>query len=572
MKIKVMIVLLSINLFAQGASAQHWVQSISPAQNAINVSNDQSINIEFSEAIANGSLTVDNIKVYSKWKGFYSIGFAFEPPSSLIISPFSNFLSGDQITVILSTAIQNIGGNTMPTAFVATFRVAAPGATNTLTKLNDVLVGSNPYALVAADFDQDGDTDLMTANKGSNNVTLLRNNGKAEFLTFDFPVGVGPEDIEAGDFDADGDMDVAVACSGTDNIYILSNLNNGGNFDNTQMVDVGDPPHGIAANDIDGDGDLDLITSNFSGSKVITLKNNGNGFFTNSATSFAGAVLEKAIIKDIENDGDLDVAVSSFSFGKLFLLENDGTGSFSELDDITVGNNPHIPTSIDLNGDGWEDYIVPNSGSANLHILFGDGNGGFSLGPLFTVFSQPWSIATFDRGAGNNSGLAVVAQAVNKLFIIANDGAGGLTNIQEIETGNKPHLVVTGDFDKNGTVDLAVCNENSNSVTIISNEAEVSTNDRFAEIGAVDVFPNPASEQVLLRLKLVESANVHIRLRNSKGQQMHELAQSKLASGEYNWQWNGTTAAMAPMPAGLYYFQIQLDESERTIPFVWQPQ
>ena len=44
------------------------------------------------------------------------------------------------------------------------------------------LIGGSPISVTSADFDDDGDQDVAVANNASSDVTVLRNNGLANFV------------------------------------------------------------------------------------------------------------------------------------------------------------------------------------------------------------------------------------------------------------------------------------------------------------------------------------------------------------------------------------------------------
>jgi FG-GAP-like repeat len=86
--------------------------------------------------------------------------------------------------------------------------------------------GIVPEQPAAADFDLDGDQDLAVANAFTNNVTVLRNAGHANFAqppTSPEPVGMFPGGMTAADLDGDGDSDLAVGNVNSDNVTILRN-------------------------------------------------------------------------------------------------------------------------------------------------------------------------------------------------------------------------------------------------------------------------------------------------------------------------------------------------------------
>lgn len=70
-----------------------------------------------------------------------------------------------------------------------------------------------PLAIVAGDFNFDGNPDLMAVFVGSNNISFLRGRGDGTFDGYTF-AGVVRDDplmIVSGDFNQDGKLDVATA-------------------------------------------------------------------------------------------------------------------------------------------------------------------------------------------------------------------------------------------------------------------------------------------------------------------------------------------------------------------------
>jgi uncharacterized protein (TIGR03437 family) len=89
-----------------------------------------------------------------------------------------------------------------------------------------VSVGTNPISIAVADFNLDTIPDLAVANYGSNNVTVLLGNGSGGFKPgtgSPFTVGAGPRSVAVGDFNADGVPDLVIADSGSGDVTVLLN-------------------------------------------------------------------------------------------------------------------------------------------------------------------------------------------------------------------------------------------------------------------------------------------------------------------------------------------------------------
>ena len=126
-------------------------------------------------------------------------------------------------------------------------------------------VGINPVSSVSGDFNLDGALDVVTANEGSNDGTILLGNNDGTFQApRTFAAGAGPIAVTADDFNGDGRLDLAVADQGDPKtgqgrgVSIL--LGNGdGTFQAPVLYDAGISPTSIVAGYFEGeDRPLDL--------------------------------------------------------------------------------------------------------------------------------------------------------------------------------------------------------------------------------------------------------------------------------------------------------------------------
>jgi hypothetical protein len=86
-----------------------------------------------------------------------------------------------------------------------------------------IAVGFQPFAMVAGDFNQDGNTDLAVANYGDQTLTLLLGDGTGGFAPAGppTPLGDSPNDLAAADFNGDGTTDLAAPELADNNTTIL---------------------------------------------------------------------------------------------------------------------------------------------------------------------------------------------------------------------------------------------------------------------------------------------------------------------------------------------------------------
>jgi hypothetical protein len=118
-----------------------------------------------------------------------------------------------------------------------------------------------PLAVILADFNGDGISDLAIANISCNRVSVLLGNGDGTFQpesTYD--TDACPFAIAAGDFDGDGKLDLLTANHCAHSVSLL--LGNGdGTFQIQQKLQTGDSPWSLGVGDFNGDGRADFVVT-----------------------------------------------------------------------------------------------------------------------------------------------------------------------------------------------------------------------------------------------------------------------------------------------------------------------
>jgi hypothetical protein len=264
------------------------------------------------------------------------------------------------------------------------------------------------FGCVAADYDNDGHTDLLVTNLGPN--ILYRNLGNGRFVDVTARAGVAGGDYwhtgaAFGDYDLDGDLDLFVpgylsfnaakpelktceyrgvevhACGPMgykgDPDALYRNNGDGTFTDVTAAAGVtdGNLYFGFQAvfEDFDNDGWPDLLVANDSNPNYL-YKNKRDGTFEETGVS-AGIAFSAdgkemssmgVAVGDYDHDGLMDVFITTFADDNYVLFHNDGDGFFTDTSYASGVGEPTIPYLgwgtffLDHDNDGYPDLFCAN--------------------------------------------------------------------------------------------------------------------------------------------------------------------------------------------------------------------
>jgi len=332
-------------------------------------------------------------------------------------------------------------------------------------KLRDTAYG---MGAVAADYDNDGYTDLYVTNYGDN--ILYRNNGDGTFtdVTAAAGVAVGNWSTSAAwaDIDNDGDLD----------LFVVRYLDN--SADKTYFC----------GNQTTGDRSYchpDL----YPGLSNVLLRNNDDGTFTDITRS---AGVDKAgkglgvVVSDLDADGRSDIYVANDAVMN-FLFHNLGGGRFADVSIVSgaafdIDGKAQGGMGVDagdLDGDGRPELVVTNFDSElNSHyrnrgaLSFDDVSSRSGFGrPSFNRLGFGLTLADFDRDGSLdahvvNGHIQVEPDRQGVSYaqrdsLLWNDGHGRFT---ERNCGPAFDRALVGrgsavaDFDNDGDLDIAISN------------------------------------------------------------------------------------------------------------------
>jgi len=302
--------------------------------------------------------------------GFYFNGFADLNQDGKI----------DLISVAFST-ISLIENRTREGNFVGITYASSFG--NSITYPKPSAGGS----VVAADFDNDGETDFAATNPGTDNVSVWRNNGDFRITTTQFTalptiaVGDNPSRIYTGDFDRDGKIDLLIIHSTgatTTQITLLQNQSTPGNISFSAPINLTNPSALTVAHvaDLDGDGKSEIITTSESGNRFSIFKNiHTTGPLTPAsfAAPFNTTVTAPRGITtgDLNLDGKPEIILTRAA-GFLVVYEN-----IIPTTTITISTQPITPNNVCVGSS--TSFTTAASGTTNITYQWQRFNSGSSL-------------------------------------------------------------------------------------------------------------------------------------------------------------------------------------------------
>ncbi len=258
---------------------------------------------------------------------------------------------------------------------------SAPGTFGSMTSYTTGARGS--LHLCSADFNGDGKADLATVSVGTDQVSVLLNNGSGGFgaptLTTILGTGGAQSSIGCRDLNNDGHVDLVVTSPTSARVSVLLGAANGtfsspANYTNSQSGQTA----GIAFGDADGDGIVDVLSNGAAGRFMFFFKGHANGSLSigDESTASGSAIANSAlgiVAGDFNADGKLDAYILvTTNNGGVRPVTGDGAGAFIGGAVVATGTSAPAPNAIasgDLDGDGYPDLVVTHRNTGSVVVM-----------------------------------------------------------------------------------------------------------------------------------------------------------------------------------------------------------
>lgn len=317
------------------------------------------------------------------------------------------------------------------------------------------------------DLDDDGDNDILLSSATANEISWYENldgNGNLSEQQFVDEGASYVTSVIPADFDNDGDLDLLSTHLFDNRISIYEKQANGDYGEEVIIMETGKRPTYLLAEDFDSDGDLDLISTFFEGEIKWYENLDGTGDFSQEKplASFSSIVREFSIA-DFDNDGDKDLIGAYQSFDAVFILYNGGDETIGFIS--SYGNIEGISSvkTGDFDGDGDIDFVT---GGYDVQVFLNDGTGVFS--PSTTLLDDNFSVGANVNladinGDGDLDIIATLGNFQEIVYFDNIDGQGTFSDKIDIYVPGANFFPITtlpADLDNDGDVDLVVNSDN----------------------------------------------------------------------------------------------------------------
>ncbi|MEZ6083096.1 MAG: FG-GAP-like repeat-containing protein [Phycisphaerae bacterium] len=228
-------------------------------------------------------------------------------------------------------------------------------------------------SVITADLDGDGDQDVLSASRSDDKIAWYENIagtgtfGPQQIIS---TATDGATSVFAADLDNDGDLDVLSASENDDKIAWYENTDGAGTFGPQLVItNLANEAESVFAADLDGDGDYDVLSASSEDGKTSWYENtDGLGTFGPRRDIAHSNNVFSVYAADLDGDGDSDVLTASWGSFTIEWYENlDGMGNFGSLQ-LIASNRPfaHSAIATDLDGDGDLDVLSASGGDDKI--------------------------------------------------------------------------------------------------------------------------------------------------------------------------------------------------------------
>jgi len=332
--------------------------------------------------------------------------------------------------------------------------------------------GLHPLDVADGDLDEDGNIDIVTANRDGMSLSVFMGNGDGSLTRLeDMPIGYGATSLALAFFDADHYLDVVVsACNKgcSDNGVIIGLGRGDGSFKLSGFIEVEGVPYNLAVDDFNQDGHMDIAASDYPNARInLMLGTETEGAFDILHLP-AGPKTIALLAADFDGDGLRDLITSNHGEGAstLYLLNKDP--SLAERIVIPTGELPYAIDAAYFNQDDTLDLVVAHSSKpGKISVLHGRGMGDFERVQELEHGDRLVFIDAADVNRDGFSDVIVTQHRERFATVYFNDGEGLLRpDAEDVDSENRIYSLVVTELNNDGYPDLVAVDYKANTLSV----------------------------------------------------------------------------------------------------------
>ena len=358
------------------------------------------------------------------------------------------------------------------------------GATPTFTASNIATNADGAEHVFVADMDDDGDMDILSAEYGDDTIAWYENNGAANPSWSASNIATnadGANCVFAADMDNDGDLDIISASRNDNTIAWYENDGNANpSWSASDIYTEAEGAESVFAADMDNDGDMDIVSVTYQGSTLAWYENDGAEDPSWTVSTIAGDVSygKGVFVEDIDNDGDMDIVTASLVEDKIALYVNDGASDPTWAGStIATSADGAIDVFVaDMDNDG--DMDVLSASNEDDAIAWYENTADFTFEPWWTASDIATSVdgvqSVFAADMDNDGDMDILSASRHDDTIAwyeNNNGDGSSWTAADIDTNaDGAYSVFAADMDGDGDLDIISASENDDTIAWYVND------------------------------------------------------------------------------------------------------
>ncbi|NJL03380.1 MAG: PKD domain-containing protein [Chloroflexaceae bacterium] len=354
-----------------------------------------------------------------------------------------------------------------------------------LNAASSTAIGSWAQVLATADLNSDSRSDVGIATAraadppNDERLHVLLQDGSTPLIrTQILPSGSNPEAIAAGDFDQDGRSDLAVALDDTIRTYTQTSV---GTLQAAQSIPVPGGASALAAGAFAGSSSTDLAAVVPVSNAIQLWRSTPDGLVPLPTTlPFPTGGFDALAAGDLDSDGFTDLVAlrgSGTIAGAVVIYFQRG-GSFPISTTLTPEAGGFLPHSLavgDVTGDGRDDIVVTAGGNAPDAFVnvFVQGADGVNTTPItYPAFNLPTAVGIGDLNHDGRNDVAVLHDAWRTLSVFTQTLSDTLDLYRVVAVPfsdrYRPNALALADLNDDDGLDVALV-DRDNGLTLLTN-------------------------------------------------------------------------------------------------------